>query len=74
MCEPESYAEATRDANWRAAMEEEMRTLDASDTWDLIDPPSHYKLISYKWVFKMKYNADGSVNRYKAPLLAKGYA
>ena len=37
--EPQSYAEATKDANWHVAMEEEMRALDANDTWDLVDPP-----------------------------------
>ena len=39
MQEPESYAEAAKDANWRAAMDEEMRALDANNTWDLVDPP-----------------------------------
>jgi hypothetical protein len=38
MREPESYAEATKDANWHAAMEEEMRALDANNTWNLVDP------------------------------------
>ena len=32
--EPESYAEAAKDAKWRAAMEEEMRALDANETWE----------------------------------------
>ena len=31
VCEPESYAKATKDANWRAAMEEEMRGLAEND-------------------------------------------
>ena len=43
--EPKSYAEVANDANWRAAMEEEMRTLDANDKWDLVDPPRHCKPI-----------------------------
>ena len=69
--EPESYA---KDANWRAAMEEEMQALAANDTWDLDDPPRKCKQIGCKWVYKVKYNADGLVNRYKARLVAKGYA
>ena len=51
-----------------------MRALDANDTWELVDPLHHSKLIGCKWVYKVKYNADGSVNRYKARLVAKGYA
>ena len=34
--DPESYTEATKDANWRAAMEEEMRALAENKTWDLV--------------------------------------
>ena len=36
VCELESYAEASQDAKWRSAMEEEMWTLDANDTWDFV--------------------------------------
>ena len=35
--EPESYAEAAKDANWRAAMEEEMHAFAKNETWDLVD-------------------------------------
>ena len=71
--EPESYAETAKDANWCAAMEEELRAVDVNDTWDLVDPPRHYKPIGCKWVYKVKYNVDGSVHWYKARLVAKGY-
>jgi hypothetical protein len=73
--EPESYAEAAEDANWRATMEEEMHALLAGNgTWDLVDAPAGVKLIGCKWVYKIKYNSDGPINRYKARLVAKGYA
>ena len=64
--ELESYAKAAKDTNCHAAMEEEMRALDANDTWDWVDPPRHCKSIGYKWVYKVKYNVDGLVNWYKA--------
>ena len=65
--ELESYAEAAKDANWRAGMAE-------NETWDLVDAPKGVKLIGCRWVYKVKYNTDGSVNRYKSGLVAKGYA
>ena len=37
--ELERYAEAEKDANWRATMEEEMPTLAENETWDLVDAP-----------------------------------
>ena len=72
--EPESYVKAMKDTYWHVRMEEEMRELDANDTWDLVDPRRHYKPIGCKWVYKIKYNVDGSDNWYKARLVAKGYA
>ncbi|KAG8473238.1 hypothetical protein CXB51_035235 [Gossypium anomalum] len=45
-----------------------------NDTWDLVDRPDHKKVIGVKWVFRAKYNADGSLNKHKARLLMKGYS
>ena len=70
----ESYVEVTKDANWRVAMEEEMHALAENETWDFIDALKGVKSIGCRWVYKIKYNADGSVNRYKGRLVAKGYS
>ena len=72
--EPESYTEAAKDANWCATMEEEMHALAERETLDLVDTPKAVKPIRCRWVYKVKYNTEGSVNRYKARLVAKGYA
>jgi hypothetical protein len=71
--EPESYAKVADDANWHAAMEEEMHVLAENETWDLVDAPKAVKPIGCKWVYKIKYNTDGLINRYKARLVARGY-
>ena len=47
-------------------MNEEMHTLSKNEMWDLVPHSPHKKAISCRWIFKVKYNADGSVNRYKA--------
>ena len=69
--ELESYAKAAKDANWCAAMEEEMHALAENRTWDLVDAPKGVKPIGCRWVYKVKYNTDSSVNRYMARLVAK---
>ena len=53
-------------------MREEMRALVENDTWDLV-PASETtpKTISCRWVYKIKHNADGTINRFKARLVAK---
>ena len=55
-------------------MNEEMATLHANKTWDLVPLPKDKKAIGYKWVYKIKHNADGSISRYQASLVAKDYA
>ena len=72
--EPESYGETEKDANWCVAMEEEMHALVENEIWDLVDASKGVKSIGFRRVYKIKYNADSSVNQYKARLLAKGYA
>jgi hypothetical protein len=51
-----------------------MATLDANATWELVALPEDKKVIGCKWVYKVKHNADGSMSRYNARLVAKGYA
>jgi hypothetical protein len=55
-------------------MDEKMATLDINATWELVTLPKNKKAIGCKWVYKVKHNANGSVNRYKTRLVAKGYA
>ena len=55
-------------------MDEEMAALDANRTWELVPLPEGKKAIGCKWVYKVKHNLDGSISRYKAILVAKGYA
>ncbi len=56
---------------WDNAMDEEMAMLDANATWELLALPKDKKAIKCKWVYKVKHNVDGSVNRYRARWLLK---
>ena len=47
-------------------MNEEMQALRKNETWDLVPNPPYKKAIGCRWIYKVKHNADGSVNRYKA--------
>ena len=51
-------------------MDEEMAALDANHTCELMSLPHDKKAIGCKWVHKVKHNAEGSVSRYKARLVA----
>jgi len=54
-------------------MQEEMWALKKNNTWDLVPKPKGVVPVGCRWVFNLKYNADGSLERYKARLVAKGY-
>ncbi|GFV79340.1 retrovirus-related Pol polyprotein from transposon TNT 1-94 [Trichonephila clavipes] len=53
-------------------MKEELESLSSNNTWVLANLPSDRKDIGNRWVFKVKQNADGTVQRLKARLVAKG--
>ena len=54
-------------------MAAEISALEANHTWVLTPLPSHKKTIGCKWVYKVKYRFDGSIERYKARLVTKGF-
>ena len=55
-------------------MHEEMAALGVNETWELVPLPEGKKSIGCKWVYKVNHNSDGTVSRYEARLVAKGYA
>jgi hypothetical protein len=71
--EPTTYDQAILDPKWQAAMQAELDALARNNTWSLVPLPADHKPIGCKWVYKIKYNSDGSIERYKARLVAKGY-
>ena len=70
---PNNMQEALADSRWKAAMNEEMKSLQKNNTWELVDLPLGKKPVGCRWVYTVKYKADGTIERFKARLVAKGY-
>jgi hypothetical protein len=70
---PSSVRAALTDPLWRRAMQEEFDALQANDTWTLVPRPSGVNLVTGKWVFRPKFKADGSLDRYKARWVLCGF-
>ena len=54
-------------------MNEELNALHKNHIWDIVDLPPSQSVVGCKWVYKIKTKADGSIERYKARLIAKGF-
>ena len=52
---------------------EEIHALEKHGIWEVVEKPKHKATIGCKLVFTIKYNSDGTIERYKAKLVAKGY-
>lgn len=52
---------------------EKMRALIKYDTWDVVNLPQGKKPVGCKWVFTVKYKADGIIERYNVPLVVRGF-
>lgn len=75
--EPSSYDEAvaSQDSDsWIKAMDDEYESLMKNKTWILTKLPPGRKPITTKWVYKLKRKIDGSIERFKARLVARGFS
>ncbi|CAI7809978.1 unnamed protein product [Closterium sp. NIES-54] len=74
--EPATLKEALESSDaeeWKKAMESELKSIEENGTWELVELPEGRKAITSKWLFKIKSDANGNIERYKSRLVAKGY-
>jgi hypothetical protein len=74
--EPKSYKEAMKDPNWKmwkAGVGCELNSLEENKTWILTPLPDGANLLRGKWVFRLKRGPDGSILRYKARWVVRGF-
>jgi hypothetical protein len=70
--EPTTFAEASKFGCWNQAMQAEITALENTGTWKLVDLPPNVKPVGCKWIYKVKYHVDGTIETYKARLVANG--
>jgi hypothetical protein len=71
---PTTTRAALRDPNWSATMQEEFNALIDNNIWDLVPRLSGANVITGKWVFRHKLHGDGTLERYKARWVARGFS
>ncbi|PKU65004.1 Retrovirus-related Pol polyprotein from transposon TNT 1-94 [Dendrobium catenatum] len=70
---PTGVTQAVKYSAWRQAMSTEFEALQRQGTWLLVPPEPHQNVLGCKWLFKTKFNSNGSIARYKARLVAQGF-
>jgi hypothetical protein len=70
---PKTLRSALADPQWRSAMQSEYDALRANDTWSLVPRPPGVNIITGKWVYRHKFLSDGSLDRYKARWVLRGF-
>ena len=71
-----SYREALSSPSkgeWMDAMKDELSSMDKKSVWELVVLLPSRKAIGNKWVLKVKRKANGSIDKYKARLVVKGF-
>lgn len=74
--EPENYVDAVncKDSDqWKLAMDHEINSLIQNETWESTELPKDAKPVSCKWVYKIKRKPDGSIDKFKSRLVARGF-
>ena len=70
--EPNSFAEPMKNDQWKDAKKREIQALEENKTWTVEPLPLGKRAIGCKWVYKIKYNADETIERYKGCLVILG--
>lgn len=71
--EPKSIVSTLKHPGWTAAMEEEIGNCDITHTWDLVPYSPDMKVLGYRWVYRVKLKADGTLEKLRARLVAQGF-
>ena len=59
---------------WKDAMTEEYQSIIKNDVWAVVPRHERNSVVASKWIFKIKHAADGSIEKYKAKFIARGFS
>jgi hypothetical protein len=71
--ETSCHGEAAGQQVWQDAMNKEYQSIMKNDVWDIVLRPKGKSLVTSKWIYKIKHATDGSVEKYKARFVARGF-
>jgi hypothetical protein len=72
--EPSSFQEEADQQVWRDAMVEEHTSIMKSDVWDIVPRPEGKSVVISRWLYKIKHAIDGSIEKFKARFVMRGFS
>jgi len=71
--EPVAFFDVDKYVAWHDAMCDEIKALRSNHTWSLVPFYPSMNVVGSRWVYRIKRRIDGSIERYKACLVARGF-
>jgi hypothetical protein len=71
---PPHFQDAAQQQVWKDAMMEEYQSIMKNDVWEVLPRPEGPSVVTSKWLFKIKHADDGSIEKYKARFVARGFS
>ena len=70
---PSTFEEVVKHQEWKDAMYEEYQSIMKNGVWEIVPRPKCKSVVTSKWLYKIKHPANGSINKYKARFVARGF-
>jgi hypothetical protein len=72
--EPTTFEQAAAQQVWRDAMQEEYDSIMRNDVWEVVPRLEGKSVVTSRWLYKIKYAADGNIEKHKARFVARGFS
>jgi hypothetical protein len=72
--EPSLFQEAVQDPTWVDSMVEKYDSIVKNSVWEIVPRPIDKSVVGLRWIYKVKKALDGSVEKYKARFVARGFS
>jgi hypothetical protein len=68
------FEEAIQRKEWADAMTKEYQSTMKNKVWEIVPRPKSKDVVSSRWLFKIKHSTNGSIEKYKARFVARGFS
>jgi len=72
--DPSTFEEAVEHREWKDAMNEEYQCIIKNGILEIVPRPQDKSVVNSKWIYKIKHEVDGSIDKYKERFVARGFS